>query len=316
MAGFFADPAGVQEPLAEFLRWFYPDRPPADYNLEDVLAFLDISRHRLQLWGVDRPEITRFPKGDLYASLLAYVKKRLSIPKDSSCDLHTFLVRTLGDQDSIITVNYDVIVERSLRIVEKQGNARPDGSETRLTKVQGLIGTVPRFMQPTPGLFDVETAGGFLLKLHGSLDWLYCPTPGCSNNVNIYATEVSGQLSQTEGIPCRFCGTALQTFIVPPIATKRLEDRGRMAFLWNLALRELASASRLVVVGLSLAPSDFELRWLIRQAFLLRSGEPLSVTVVNPCADHRERFYGVLPVGHRRGVSFSTIAEYRDSLQP
>jgi hypothetical protein len=209
-----------------------------------------------------------------------------------------------------------VIVERSLRIVEKPENARRYGSETRLTKVQALIGTVLRAMQATPSLIDVETAGGFLLKLHGSLDWLYCPTPGCSNNVNIYATEVSGHLSQTEGKPCRFCGTVLQTFIVPPNATNRLEDRGRMAFLWNLALRELASASRLVVVGLSLAPSDFELRWLIRQAYLLRSGEPLSVTVVNPSAEHRERFYGVLPAGHQRGPSFSTIAEYLDSLQP
>src|SRR5262249_3788084 len=95
MAGFFSPPAALPVSLQDFLAWFYPNRAVTDYNLEEVLAFLDISRARLQLWGIDRPERHRFPKGELYSDLLQFVQQRLSIPDDSSCDLHTALLRTL-----------------------------------------------------------------------------------------------------------------------------------------------------------------------------------------------------------------------------
>lgn len=53
-----------------------------------------------------------------------------------------------------------------------------------------------------------------------------------------------------------------------------------MAFILYLSLRQIVEAQQLVVTGLSLAASDFALRWLIGQAMVLRD-EPLRLTVVN-----------------------------------
>lgn len=315
MAGFFDPIEGVDGTLREFLSWFYPGRAPNDYNLEEVLAFLDISRARLPLWGVAPTVPHRFPKGELYSELIRFVKQRLAIPETQSCDLHTALCRTLTADDSIISLNYDVVMERSLGLLEDELNStKRDYGETRLGKVPGLIGTVIRFMQPTPSLINREQEGGFYLKLHGSLDWLFCPTAGCYNNANLYSTEVSGHEGQTEGAPCRYCGSALQVYIIPPVATKRLEDRGRMAFIWNLALREVMAAEEVVIVGLSFAASDFELRWLLRQALLLRNA-PLPVSVVNRNADHAEAIFRFLPQDALRGRVFPSLEEFVESRQ-
>ena len=155
-----------------------------------------------------------------------------------------------------------------------------------------------------------EEKWGFYIKLHGSLDWLYCPTPGCPNNVNVLPLSVFQFLEgQHEGKPCRCCGAPLQLFLIPPVATKRMEDRGRMAFLWNLAFREIRSADRLIVVGLSLAPTDFELRWLLREGTTTSEDRPIDVDIVNPDESHRQNLEAALGAYHRFH-DYETIEEY------
>jgi hypothetical protein len=45
-------------------------------------------------------------------------------------------------------------------------------------------------------------------------------------------------------------------------------------------------ASKIVIVGVAFAPSDFELRWLLRQGAALRTS-PVELHVVNPCEKDR-----------------------------
>jgi hypothetical protein len=164
-----------------------------------------------------------------------------------------------------------------------------------------------------PTLMPDEREKGFYLKLHGSLDWLYCPHSGCFNNMNVFPLTTAPEHlvgGQAEGEPCRFCGASLQILLIPPVATKRLEDRGRLAFLWNLAFREIRSASRFVVIGLSLAPTDFELRWLIRQAIEGRDGTPLEVHIVNPEEKDRLNIVGALPGRGHIVYEYESIRDY------
>ena len=112
------------------------------------------------------------------------------------------------------------------------------------------------------------------------------------------------------------CGATIETYIIPPVATKRLDDRGRMALLWNLALREVRAASELVVIGLSFAPTDFELRWLIREAIASRSGPPLAVTLVDPSEQARHNVTQLLPVGASVARHYDSLAEYFQAAAP
>jgi hypothetical protein len=48
----------------------------------------------------------------------------------------------------------------------------------------------------------------------------------------------------------------------------------KLGLLWHLAHRELSTADRIVVFGLSFAPSDYYLRWLFRSAITGRKDKP------------------------------------------
>jgi hypothetical protein len=84
-----------------------------------------------------------------------------------------------------------------------------------------------------------------------------------------------------------------------------------MALLWNLALREIRAAAELVVIGLSFAPTDFELRWLVREAVTARAkGSPLTVTIADPSPESRNRIATLLPRGAGLGRHFRSLQEY------
>lgn len=75
--------------------------------------------------------------------------------------------------------------------------------------------------------------------------------------------------------------------VVPPVPTKTFRDRGKLSLLWRLALRELLFSDRWVIWGVSLAPTDFHLRWLLKEAASSREVE--TVIVINPDQKHRDR---------------------------
>jgi hypothetical protein len=311
MQGFFSVGLTELPDLEEFLQSFYPKMSRDRYNLEEVLAFLDISRARRSVWAYLPPDADAPETGELFQQLMAYVRRRLAIPRNVVCELHRNLIATLAPRDSIVTVNYDLVVDQALAPLERPNVPPPHNLQSRLGKLSGLLGELRYQGEALPALMPIEQEHGFYLKLHGSLDWLFCPTPGCQNNVRFYPAAVSRFAEgQEEGRPCRLCGTALNTYLIPPVATKRLDDRGRMALLWNLALREIAGAARLVVVGLSFAPGDFELRWLLREALLVRRSRQIDLHIVNPSLDDYQRATDVVPRRPARVSHYRTVDEY------
>lgn len=314
MRGFFTESSLASFPeLRDFLTWFFATGTLVDWNLEEVMAYLDLQRVREGVW-LDEPP-TPGAEG-LYRQLLSYVTGRLSTD-ESHCELHVQLFRFLGPRDSIITINYDLVADRALEQIDPRDPRHGGLPEySRLAKVSGLLGHLDLLVGPPPSLLDRERQQGFYLKLHGSLDWLYCPTAGCYNNANIFHSGGSLpaiRLGQGPGLPCRVCGSTLRMFIVPPVARKHIDDRGRLAFLWNLAWRELIDADRIVIVGMSLPPTDFELRWLLRSACAMRkrSARPLlELQVVNPNQAHCEAAIAILSGAVSTPVRYASLEEF------
>jgi hypothetical protein len=285
MKGFF-DPKAIPTNLEKFLSWCFQGVPLHESDLEEVFSFLDMSVNRLPTW-VGHPMVVdmigqSYPLGEL----LCYVRERLQIPKDSGCRKHTTLFSSLGPKDTVLTLNYDLVADHSLAEIEKG----PDGRFKRFSRMDKLVALVgkPEFMAgEPPALLPEEQDTGFYLKLHGSLDWLYCPNQECANGTRFFV--LSGERltnGQEVGKPCRRCGFALRAFIVPPISSKHRVLGGRLGFVWNQAMRELQAATKVIVIGVSLARSDFELRWLIRLGNIAR--KPSELIVVNPCSEDRK----------------------------
>ena len=204
-----------------------------------------------------------------------------------------------------------MIADRTLTGFEKDPKTGKLSQESRMGKLQALLGELRIWADPPPSLLSRELETGFYIKLHGSIDWLYCPTIGCRNNENLFAVEPSAFPEQREGNICRLCGAAIRSFIVPAVATKRLEDRGRLAFLWHLALRELVRANcNMTLLGISLAPNDFELRWLLRQVFEISGSMPKEVNIVNSNENHRKQTKWLFPKGHINIVEFESVEDF------
>ena len=59
--------------------------------------------------------------------------------------------------------------------------------------------------------------------------------------------------------------------------------------LWRLAREELTAATEVVFVGVSFAPSDYYLRWLIKSSFLESDRKKKSIEVVDRCLTVKDK---------------------------
>jgi hypothetical protein len=197
-------------------------------------------------------------------------------------------------------LNYDLVVDSALNLFDNHNIQNQsikefhDRSNTLLS--MGIVwgGNIPsQSIQ--------ERDKGVYIKLHGSINWVYCPSPDCPNNRSFWTADFLGK-------PCFLCGTSLESAIVPPTMKKSFEKFPKLGFLWHVAFNKLKEADRIIVIGMSFPDSDYYLKWLVRQAMIERqkSGKGLSeLLVVNTDKSIFERtkyIFGVTKVSTYNGL--------------
>jgi hypothetical protein len=129
---------------------------------------------------------------------------------------------------------------------------------------------------------------GTLLKLHGSLNWLYCRT---CQRMEIGASESSRFLKvlgrvggpsikqsyTPDGNLCRTCNTRMRPLLIAPSHLKDYRNP-HLALVWYEAERVLREADRAVFIGYSLPDDDVEVVYLVKRA--LGHLQPDRITVV------------------------------------
>jgi hypothetical protein len=133
-----------------------------------------------------------------------------------------------------------------------------------------------------------------LLKLHGSLNWL-------TDNAEDQRPHV--HLGRAWGRP--LSARDFRPLIITPLQRK---NYGRFPFceVWDLAERLLPTCRRLIVIGYSFPPTDFETRRLLREAFAPCPVEEL--VVVNPCQPAQQTAREV--VHHTKCTCFADLEEF------
>ena len=340
MKGFFSelDSRPDDKPvdaLNGFLQWFFTGRSRADWNLEEALSYLFLAHERLpKLTGHERPRYAK--EAVSYRTLLRYVRTRLE-PSDrlaDGCSIHGQLLQCLGPLDSIITLNYDLVMDEALRVAGR----REQGMESmRLMTwdrtIDGSLGLEldDVYFAPHVNLSSsVRSHGermasdswlgrtGTYLKLHGSLDCLRCINPTCANRQRLSRADPETYRHMLTGadVNCRRCGMLLEPAIIPPLTGKSLVEGPYMA-VWNQAFTELFEADRVVVIGVSFSAADTELRWLIRQTMELRDDLP-EVVVVNPdstAASAAFELFDSIDDGRVRGTHFVRVPDFLEVEQ-
>jgi hypothetical protein len=175
----------------------------------------------------------------------------------------------------VISTNYDLTIDTAIMGISEQ--RLPEG---RLPDYRCAIST-PFYRNDSPHF-------GTLLKLHGSLNWLYCRTChrleiGASASrrfLRVLARLVGPSLEQTytaDGSPCPTCQAKLRPMLIAPSHLKDYRNP-HLAQVWYEAERVLRESNRVIFIGYSLPDDDVEVIYLLKRslAHLL----PGQITVV------------------------------------
>lgn len=230
-------------------------------TFEEVLGLLDLSRasgDALLMAGGKPIDVERVRRDLTHLIALALYRSLVS----SDAKFHHLLADKLREagrltDTTFVSLNYDILADNALSRVPGTGVdygiafANAGGPE---------VGARP---------------GVPLLKVHGSLNWLYCPA---CRNVRLTPNEkgVVRLVYMPETAECPTCFTAQQAVIVPPTYFKNLTNP-HLSQVWLRAEHELAASDRLVFCGYSFPDADIFFKYLLKRATIRR---PLVQVVV------------------------------------
>jgi len=274
MKGFFREGDFKTESypnLSKFIKSTFSEIPLKDLNLEEVITFLELGLDTFGTFG-QHPEAYKFEARREFGE---YVNSRLKVPC-CGCQKHKKIFNTeiggSNSQDSIITLNYDLVVDNTLHELSLKESKR--NSEPLLSRMHRVVGQTLVLDGPIASIHPEDREVGHYLKLHGSVNWVYCSSNTCGNHQLFFVGSIGDEsLTDAPGNLCNLCGSPLVRVIVPPTMQKTFSQFPKLGLLWSLAYRELNRADIIVIFGVSFALSDYYLRWLFKKAITEREKE-------------------------------------------
>lgn len=304
--------------LYKYVEPFYPPTGsallPPSINLEDVMTHLDVSiTGPARTWG-SLAELVG-AKSDLENLIL----QRLSFDLSADpCPLHVAIIRrAVAEHATVLSLNYDLVLEHALAKAIR-GNAKPDIFWKHSLSL--VLGDYLGNWQPM-----YEQVGGKYIKLHGAVNWWRCSNDACRNHQQLLLHPF-GNIDEPLNFQsrCYQCGYGLDIAIVPPTMKGVFERVPRLGFLWARALQDLVEATRVIVIGVSFPPSDYVLRWLIREAMVRRDKnimvrnykdrKQIEVTIVNP--DREGALTALLLFNSDSGSWFKSFKNFINGKEP
>jgi hypothetical protein len=245
-----------------------------------LMSLIDTALDRRQSFGADWdvPAVTQL-REEVEFGIFDLLEEQLQkSPTNNHWELLNRLYPGDDEEPCVITTNYDLIVDTALMFL----------SESRRSE-DPWVGRLPDYRcHIRTSFYEKTDRFGTLLKLHGSLNWLYCKTClrleiGASEArqyLKVLTRHVGPRLEQSyspDGHPCPTCGTKLRPLLVAPTHLKDYRNP-HLAQVWYEAERVLREATRVVFVGYSLPDDDVEVVYLLKRS--LARAAPPQITVV------------------------------------
>ena len=189
--------------------------------------------------------------------------------KSATCTYHEALVRTLYSGDTILSFNYDCIVDNALRT---SAGKRWDAQAGYGYEAVNFTGWHDHSGKGRTSQTPIQ-----LLKLHGSLNW--------DRN---HASRLRLRKSPYEK------ANRAKNEIVPPVWDKRVSDDPILSEIWKRARQALGRGPVLVVVGYSVPETDLLSQSLLRVATTENNRTLSHLIVANPTIDTRKKIISLI----------------------
>ena len=304
--------------LHDFLSSNFHDTGPDEYPpLPLLISLLDTAIDRKHAfdaeWNAERLMAVRVALDYIIFAVLDHDLQR--IQTNPYRDLLEKLYPDQNADATCISLNYDIIADNSLtRFCEERGH-----DQNPFPNYQCDVAT--------PGYRD-RVGPATLLKLHGSLNWLYCPS--CSaldvrmspsgrafskalGDLYVEQEATGGSLEaglSCHGRPCAYCGAEVQPVLISPTYFKDYRNP-HISRIWYSADQTLRKAERCIIVGYSLPDDDLDVLYLLKRG--LAHLVPSKIDVI----EHDPGGPGPLenPVGKRYRMLFGDIEWHQDGFQ-
>lgn len=116
-----------------------------------------------------------------------------------------------------------------------------------------------------------------LLKIHGSLNWVYCPT---CDQIELEPKTKEGAIKACTGEKkCRDCNSLMEPVIIPPTFYKDMKNPF-IQQIFNKTFKILRKTDRIIFCGYSFPDADMHLKYLIKKAELYK-GKSFEVYIIN-----------------------------------
>ncbi len=236
----------------------FDENKRTDINIEELFSFIE-SRAVVGQLSEFYPERLRNCKAQLLAYIYAVMRY---LPWGlKNCALTQYILKKIRQGDSILTFNWDLIFDEAL----EQTNSRLHMDQRNLfypspgdpnSRSFFLRNDESRFLNGYEKEFDNNYKYGSFLKLHGSINYMYCETDQCTyHHVPIY---VSTFFEAHRPLPCPVCGERLKPLIMPPSIKKSYSLGHFFRRQASIASEVLKRAENIVVIGYSFPQFDFE----------------------------------------------------------
>jgi hypothetical protein len=230
-------------------------------------------------------------KNRLIQAIAAVFEESMCKPQSRvthECNHHKKLVDMMKNDDTIITFNYDCLIDEALKRHGK-GKWNPRYGYGFKLGSRGTFLKGDQHWRPSQVASRKQTIK--LYKLHGSLHFI-----------------ISGYRVQLKERPYTKQAGSLRFTIIPPESSKRYEE-GAFARIWKLASQAIHGANSLVIIGYSIPATDSHANALLRVSVKKRALK--SLVIVNPDREARHRTREVV----KRGLSENTRVVVFDTLK-
>jgi len=205
-----------------------------------------------------------------------YIVLKRALEKTLPANPHKKLLQHLSNP-TIISLNYDLVIDNTLL---ELSHMFPDYACDIATTA-----------------YLPQKGNTQLLKIHGSLNWLYCAachrmdvaiSEDKQHLVKVFPGDVMLEKRFGGETSCQTCCAVMESVMITPTYRKDYRNP-HISRIWYEAERALREASNVIFIGYSLSEDDVEVIYLLKRA--LHGRDPKKITVVEMPNDNVKQRY-------------------------